>query len=157
MVRRALVTGFMPYGGRGVNRAAEIAAALDGTTLADTPVVSRLLPVSFAKIAGMAETLLGDVNPCIVIGLGLWPGESLIRVERAALNAADFEIPDNDGYVAADEPVLDNGAAAKLATVPVPARPDAPLDAADPPRISNTAGAYSCNACLYTSLAASAS
>ena len=31
MVRPALVTGFMPYGGRGVNPAAEIAAALDGT------------------------------------------------------------------------------------------------------------------------------
>ena len=30
MVRPALVTGFMPYGGRGVNPAAEIAAALDG-------------------------------------------------------------------------------------------------------------------------------
>ena len=51
MVRPVLVTGFMPYGGRGVNPAAEIAAALEGRTLADTPVVSRLLPVSFAKIA----------------------------------------------------------------------------------------------------------
>jgi pyrrolidone-carboxylate peptidase len=38
MVRPALVTGFTPYGGRGVNPAAEIAAALDGRTLADTPV-----------------------------------------------------------------------------------------------------------------------
>ena len=40
MVRPALVTGFMPYGGRGVNPAAEIAAELDGRNLADTPVVS---------------------------------------------------------------------------------------------------------------------
>ena len=154
MVGPALVTGFMPYGGRGVNPAAEIAAALDGTTLADTPVVSRLLPVSFVKIAGMAETLLRDVNPCIVISLGLWPGESLIRVERAALNVADFEIPDNVGYVAADEPVLDNGAAAKLATVPVRAMVDALLDAGIPARISNTAGTYLCNACLYSFLSA---
>jgi pyroglutamyl-peptidase len=157
MVRPALVTGFMPYGGRGVNPAAEIAAALDGTTLADTPVVSRLLPVSFVKIAGMAETLLRDVNPCIVISLGLWPGESLIRVERAALNVADFEIPDNVGYVAADEPVLDNNAAAKLATVPVRAMVDALLDAGIPARISNTAGTYLCNACLSSFLSAAAS
>ena len=83
MVRPALVTGFMPYGGRGVNPAAEIAAALDGATLAATPVVSRLLPVSFGEIAGMAETLLRDLDPCVVISLGLWPGESLIRIERA--------------------------------------------------------------------------
>ena len=158
MVRPALVTGFMPYGGRGVNPAAEIAAALDGTTLADTPVVSRLLPVTFVKIAGMAETLLRDVNPCIVISLGLWPGESLIRVERAALNVADFEIPDNVGYVAADEPVLDSPcAAAKLATVPVRPMVDALLDAGIPARISNTAGTYLCNACLFSFLSAAES
>ena len=156
MVRPALVTGFMPYGGRGVRSGRwRSPAALDGGTLADTPVVSRLLPVSFVKIAGMAETLLRDVNPCIVISLGLWPGESLIRVERAALNVADFEIPDNVGYVAADEPVLhDNGAAAKLATVPVRAMVDALLDAGIPARISNTAGTYLCNACLYSFLSA---
>jgi len=45
MVRPALVTGFMPYGGRGANPAAEIAAALDGRTLADTPVVAARLAV----------------------------------------------------------------------------------------------------------------
>jgi pyroglutamyl-peptidase len=105
----------------------------------------------------MAETLLRDVNPCIVISLGLWPGESLIRVERAALNVADFEIPDNVGHVAADEPVLDNGAAAKLATVPVRAMVDALLDAGIPARISNTAGTFLCNACLYSFLSAAES
>jgi pyroglutamyl-peptidase len=154
MVRPALVTGFMPYGGRGANPAAEIAAALDGRTLADTPVVSRLLPVSFAEIIGMAETLLRDINPCVVIGLGLWPGEPVIRIERAALNVADFEIPDNLGYLAAEEPVLHNGAAAKLATVAVRAIADALLDAGIPARVSNTAGTYLCNACLYGFLAA---
>ena len=43
MLRPALVTGFMPYAGRGVNPAAEIAKALDGKIIADTPVVTRLL------------------------------------------------------------------------------------------------------------------
>jgi len=154
MVRPALVTGFMPYGGRGVNPAAEIAAALDGGTLAATPVVSRLLPVSFGELAGMVETLLRDLDPCVVISLGLWPGESLIRIERVALNVADFEIPDNRGYVAADESVLANGAAAKFATVPVRAMVEALLDAGIPARVSNTAGTYLCNACLYNFLSA---
>ena len=154
MVRPALVTGFMPYGGRGVNPAAEIAAALDGATLAATPVVSRLLPVSFGEIARMAETLLRDLDPCVVISLGLWPGELLIRIERVALNVADFEIPDNRGYVAADELVLANGAAAKFATVPVRAMVEALLDAGIPARVSNTAGTYLCNACLYNFLSA---
>lgn len=153
MVRPALVTGFMPYGGRGVNPAAEIAAALDGGTLAATPVVSRLLPVSLAEIAGMAETLLRDLDPCVVVSLGLWPGESLIRIERVAVNVADFEIPDNRGHLAVDESVLANGAAAKFATVPVRAMMEALLDAGIPARVSNTAGTFLCNAaCLYNFL-----
>jgi pyroglutamyl-peptidase len=157
MVRPVLVTGFMPYGGRAVNPAAEIATALDGRTVANTAVVSRLLPVSFAKIAGSAKTLLRDVNPCVVISVGLWPGEPLIRVERAALNVADFEIPDNVGYAAADEPVVDGGDTARLATVPVGAIVNALLDAEIPARISNTAGTYLCNACLYSFLSAAES
>jgi pyroglutamyl-peptidase len=155
-VRPALVTGFMPYGGRGVNPAGEIATALDGRTIADTPVVSRLLPVSFAEIAGMAETLLHEINPVFVISLGLWPGESVIRIERVGLNVADFEIADNLGYVATDEPVLGNDTAAKLATLPVRAMQEALLDAGIPARISNTAGTYLCNACLYSFLSAAA-
>ena len=154
--RPALVTGFMPYAGRGVNPAAEIAAALDGRTIADTLIISRMLPVSFAEIAGMAETLLREINPEIVIGIGLWPGEPVIRIERVGLNVADFEIPDNLGYVAADEPVLGNAAAARLATVPVRAMEEALLDAGIPARISNTAGTYLCNACLYSFLSAAA-
>ena len=144
MVRPALVTGFMPYGGRGVNPAAEIAAALDGGTLAATPVVCRLLPVSLGEIAGIAETLLRDLDPCVVVSLGLWPGESLIRIERVALNVADFEIPDNRGYLAVDESVLANGVAAKFATVPVRAMMEALLDAGIPARVSNTAGTFLC-------------
>jgi pyroglutamyl-peptidase len=152
--RPVLVTGFMPYGGRGVNPAAEIAAALDGRTIADRSIVARMLPVSFAEVAAMAETLLREINPAIVISIGLWPGEPVIRIERVGLNVADFEIPDNLGYVAADEPVLGNGAAAGLATVPVRAMEEALLDAGIPARISNTAGTYLCNACLYSFLSA---
>ena len=154
MVRPALVTGFMPYAGRGVNPAAEIAKALDGKIIADTPVVARLLPVSFAEIATVAETLLRELNPCVVVSLGLWPGEPVIRIERVGLNVADFEIPDNLGHMATDEPVLGNGAPAKLATLPIRAMEQALLDAGIPARISSTAGTYLCNACLYSFLRA---
>ena len=57
MARPALVTGYMPYGGRGVNPAAEIARAVEGKTIAGAPVVSRLLPVAFAEILATAEAL----------------------------------------------------------------------------------------------------
>ena len=127
-------------------------------TLADAAVVSRLLPVSFVKIAGMAATLLRDVNPCIVAQPRALAGRVAHPCRTGgSLNVADFEIPDNVGYVAADEPVLDNNAAAKLATVPVRAIVNALLVAGIPARISNTAGTYLCNACLYSFLSAAES
>ena len=151
MDRPVLVTGFMPYAGRGVNPAAEIAKALDGRVVAGAPVVARLLPVSFAEIADVAVALIGELDPRVVVNIGLWPGEPLIRIERVALNVADFEIPDNRGQLASDDPVHGNGAVA-IATLPVRTIEQALLEAGIPARMSNTAGTYLCNACLYTLL-----
>ena len=107
-VHPALVTGFAPYAGRGRNPAAEIAAALDGRSIADVPVVGRLLPVALDEIAGKAESLLNELKPRVVISIGLWPGEAMVRIERVGLNLADFEIPDNDGRLAHDESLSEN-------------------------------------------------
>ena len=74
--RPVLVTGFAPYAGRGRNPAADIAHALDGCTIAEVPVVGRLLPVALDEIIAKAESLLDELRPCIVINVGLWPGES---------------------------------------------------------------------------------
>ncbi len=149
-----LVTGFAPYGGRGRNPAADIAKALDGTAVAGMPVVGRLLPVSLAEIAATAEGLLDELRPRLVISLGLWPGEPVIRIERVGLNVADFEIPDNDARMALDEPIMANGPAAKFSTLPARKIEDALLAAGIPARISHSAGTFLCNACLYAFLSA---
>jgi len=116
---RALVTGFVPYGGRGRNPAAEIATALDGRTILGMPVIGRTLPVSYSEIRRSVEELLDELRPRIVISLGLWPGATTIRVERVGVNVADFEIPDNTGRLANDELIVGNGSAAMFATLPI--------------------------------------
>lgn len=154
MGRPALVTGFMPYAGRGRNPSSEIAKALDRKIILGTPVVGRSLPVSLADIMTFASNLLQELNPRVVISLGLWPGEPVVRIERVGLNVADFEIPDNRGRMATDEPILGNAFAAKFSTLPVRKIETALLQAGIPARISNTAGTYLCNACLYSFLSA---
>src|SRR6478672_10781687 len=153
--RPVLVTGFAPYRGRGRNPAADIAHALDGCTIAEVPVVGRLLPVALDEIIAKAESLLDELQPRIVINVGLWPGESMVRIERVGLNLADFEIPDNHGRKARDESLSRNGPAAKFATLPVRKIEEAMLAAGIPSRISNSAGSFLCNACLYSFLSAS--
>lgn len=150
--RAALVTGFQPYGGRGLNPAAEVARHLDGETIEGVAVVGRSLPVSMRALGESLEQALAEVDPVMVISLGLWPGGQLIRLERVALNLADFEIPDNDGELAADAPVEASGTSARMATLPLRRVEQALLDAGIPVRLSSTAGTYLCNAALYRAL-----
>jgi pyroglutamyl-peptidase len=152
----ALITGFEGYGGRGRNPAGETALALDGRTIAGVKVVGRCLPVAFGRLAAALEGLFEEVAPDIVISLGLWPGEPMLRLERVGINVADFEIPDNEGGWHTDEPLSGNGSAAMLATLPNREIRDALLSAAIPARISATAGTFLCNATLYTTLSLAA-
>jgi pyroglutamyl-peptidase len=153
----ALVTGFEPYAGRGSNPAYEVMRALDGKQIAGISIVGRALPVSYAALRGRIENLLEEVDPIIVLSLGLWPGEAVIRLERLAANVADFEIADNDGRIVTDEPVISGGALALAATLPLPQIEQALLAEGIPTRVSGTAGSFLCNACLYHFLQAGAS
>ncbi len=151
---RVLITGFEPYGGRDVNPAHEVMSQLDGRHVGGCDVVGRSLPVRLDGLRADIAALLEDVKPDIVLSLGLWPGESVIRIERVALNLADFDIADNAGARLVDQPLVANGAAALLSTLPVREIETALLDAGIPAQLSNTAGAFLCNACLHGFLSA---
>ena len=153
-MRPALVTGFEPYGGRGRNPAGEVAARLDGSEVGGVRVVSRNLPVAFAALDEAVAATLAEVDPAVVIGLGLCPNEPVIRLERVAINVADFPIPDNDGAVLIDRPLDAAGAAARFATLPLRRIEEALLRAGIPTRLSNSAGTYLCNKALYRYLGA---
>jgi pyroglutamyl-peptidase len=147
-----LITGFEPYGGRASNPANETMKALDGFQLEGWTVVGRGLPVSVSRMKSKLQALLDEVRPAAVIALGLWPGEAMIRLERIAVNVADFEIADNDGLLLRDAFVSDRGLAAHYATLPLRAIQSAMLKNGIPARISATAGTFLCNACLFTLL-----
>ncbi len=155
--RRALLTGFEPYGGRGSNPAYDVMRALDGKEIRGVTIVGRALPVSYAALRRRIDEVLDEVDPIAVLSLGLWPGEPVIRLERLAANVTDFEIADNDGLIMTDGEVVGGGVLALAATLPLREIEHALLAAGIPARISGTAGSFLCNACLYHFLSASAS
>src|SRR5258707_4670402 len=104
-----VVTGFEPYGGRRINPAAEVAKAVDGSTIDGYAVIGAILPVSQRGLRERLEALLTELRPAVVVSLGLAPGEAMIRLERFGLNLLDFEIADNDGARLADAPIEANG------------------------------------------------
>jgi pyroglutamyl-peptidase len=154
MAEPALITGFEPYGGRSLNPSAQLADALDGAHIDGLAVVGRKLPVAFAGLAERIDSVLDEVQPALVIALGLWPGEPMIRLERIGFNLANFEIADNAGARLEDAAIAPAGATALAASLPLRAIEQALLAAGIPTRLSNTAGTYLCNATLYTLLAA---
>ena len=152
-MRPILVTGFEPYGNRGINPAYQVMRALDGKTIAGATVIGRGLPVALATLQANIDKILDDLTPSAIISLGLWPGEPLIRIERVGVNIADFEIADNEGALPRDSELSRSGAAARFASLPVREIEEAMLAAGIPARVSATAGTFLCNACLYTFLA----
>lgn len=147
-----LLTGFEPYGALPANPALEAMRALEGTDIAGFRVVGRALPVSLERIGQALEEAIVEAGPAAVIALGLCPSEAAIRLERVGLNLADFALADNDGAKSADRPLAPQGPAARWSTLPLRAIEQALLAAGTPARLSETAGTYLCNACLYLAL-----
>ena len=156
-MKQLLLTGFEPFGDWTRNPSAEIASALDGWTPCDGwRVVGRRLPVDLTHLDGTLGALRREIRPTVIVHVGLAGHASEVAVERIGINVADFTLPDNAGRMATDQPLVVDGPAAYLSTLPARAIVDALRQAGIPARISNSAGTYLCNAALYLSLHAAA-
>ncbi len=150
--RAALVTGFDPFGGYELNPSAEIARRLDGARIGGVPVAGRVLPVDMVAVGDAFADALRGIDPVAVILLGLAPGEPMIRLERVALNLADFSIPDNAGVRLADHALDRKGGVGIWTRLPLRRIQTKLLSAGIPARLSETAGTYLCNAAMYRAL-----
>jgi pyroglutamyl-peptidase len=146
---RVLVTGFETFGGHDENPSALVAGALDGREIAGARVAARILPVDLARLDAALEAALAEVAPDVAIAFGLAGDEAVIRLERVALNVADFGIPDNGGALHRNRALEPGGPDARFSRLPLEAILDATLAAGIPARLSQTAGLYLCNAAMY--------
>lgn len=146
-----LVTGFQGYAGRSANPSELVARALDGQRIAGVAVAGRALPVDFHAVRRDLPGLIDELRPRMVVSLGLWPGEPMIRIERMAANWSWFELPDNAGH-RQNGKVIEGGPDGYLATLPADDMQAAIRRAGLPCRQSGSAGTYLCNATLYIAL-----
>ena len=146
------MTGFEPFGAHSVNPTEGLAKAIDGRRVGDFAVVGVVLPVHHADTASRLGALLAETNPEAILHLGLAAGRARVALERVAINAMDYEVPDNAGYRASGEPCIPGGPAAYLSTLPLPTIVKALVDEGIPAYTSNTAGTYLCNQTLYWTL-----
>ena len=146
------MTGFEPFGAHSVNPTEGLAKAIDGRRVGDFAVMGMVLPVHHADTASRLGALLAETNPEAILHLGLAAGRARVALERIAINAMDYEVPDNAGYRASGEPCIPGGPAAYLSTLPLSTIVKALVDEGIPAYTSNTAGTYLCNQTLYWTL-----
>jgi len=144
-----LVTGFEPFGGETINPSWEAAHALDGERLGGAVFAARRLPCVVDDAGPVLIDAIEELNPALVLCLGLAGGRTDVSIERVAINIVDARIPDNAGRQPVDEPVVAGAPAAYFSTLPIKAMLRALRDDGIPASISSTAGTYVCNAVFY--------
>ena len=102
---KALVTGFEPFAGDGVNPAGEAVLGLR-SRLNELAIHTRVLPTVFGQAIAALEDAVVTVRPDIVLCVGLAGGRAELSLERVAINVDDARIPDNDGQQPIDRPVV---------------------------------------------------
>lgn len=150
-MKTLLLTGFEPFMKFPVNPTMRIAEELHGTKIGNYKIHSEILPVEFSKSGDALMAYIKEVNPDVVISLGLAGGRSKITPERIAINVNDGPA-DNRGHVPVDEPIIPGGADGYFSTIPNREMVNALNEFGLPATISNTAGAYLCNNVMYRAL-----
>lgn len=144
-----LLTGFEPFDGDTVNPSWAVASALHGRVIAGARVQAHCLPVTFGGAPQSLAEALAELQPALVIALGLASGRAEVSIERVAVNLIDARIPDNAGERLQDQPVRADAPPAYFSTLPVKAMRNALRAAGHPAGLSLTAGAFVCNQVFF--------
>ena len=153
MSRHVLLTGFEPFGPHRVNPSELLVRSLEGRVVAGFVIAVRVFPVESRTLRDRLAAAFDETTPEVAVGIGYAPGRAALALERVALNVADYELPDAAGVQHRDQPIDENGPAARFATLPNRAILDAWAAVGIPGHLSNSAGTYLCNQWLYDALA----
>ena len=148
-MKKILITGFDPFNGNTANPSWMAAQALPDR-VGDYEVHRLQLPTVYGQAAQMVIDFAQQLQPDVILCLGLAGGRAAVTPERVGINIRSASIPDNAGQQFTDAPIVPGGPAAYFSTLPVTAIVAAIREAGVPGAVSNTAGTYVCNDVLYT-------
>lgn len=151
MEKRLLITGFDPFGCNTANPSWMAVEKLPDK-IGDYMLYKLPIPTVFGKAAALILEKANEIQPDLVLCVGLAGGRDAVTPERIAVNIRDARIPDNEENQPQGEFVLPHSPAAYFATVPVGKMAQAIRSAHIPGAVSNTAGTFVCNDVFYTLL-----
>lgn len=143
-----LVTGFDPFGGEKINPAQEAVMRLPDR-IGGHSIHKLIVPTVFGKAGDAAVEAMEALSCGAVICVGQAGGRTAVTPERVAINMRDAGIPDNEGNIPQEEPVILGGPAAYFSTLPVKKMAEAIRAAGLPGQVSNSTGTFVCNDLHY--------
>lgn len=143
-----LVTAFEPFGPWDHNSTVDVAEKLSYELGAAT----LTLPVDIVSAPQLLRSTIRAIGPTAVLALGLHGRTRSVRVERAALNVADFSLADNAGRVVHSQPVVEGAPDGRLTSANVREVVNTMRADGVPADVSNSAGTYLCNAIYFVAL-----
>jgi pyroglutamyl-peptidase len=149
MNKRILITGFEPFGGDTENPSDKVVGRLRGRMVAGRKVVGLTLPVVFGESCERLRAAIEEVQPEVVICLGLAANRQGISLERIAINIDDARMPDNRNQQPIDQAIEPDGPAAYWTRLPIKALRERLIAAGFAAEISQSAGTYVCNHLFY--------
>lgn len=150
-MKKILLTGFEPFGKDKINPSEEVLKKIK-TEYNHCKVYKIILPVVFKESAIKLKKAIKEIEPDIIISLGLAGGRDNISIERVAINIDDARIPDNNGKQPIDEVISSEGNAAYFSTLPIKRIVDGINKLSIKSSVSNSAGTYVCNHIMYSAL-----
>ena len=150
--KKILLTGFGPFGGADTNPAMQLVHALDDQVSDAYRVYGAILPVERYRAIECLKEKIDEIEPDLVILLGVAVGRENISLEKVAINFDDFRIPDNGGNQPIGEAIKAEGPAAYFSTLPINRMREVIAAQDIPVEISFSAGTYVCNHIMYGAL-----
>jgi len=148
---RILLTGFAPFGRERSNPSWTIAHELDGEVVGGFRLKAIRLSVNCRRASREISAAIAKLRPRAVLGLGQAGGRTSLSIERVAINLASHRAGElnsrEDG-----RPVIRDGPDAYFTRIPYAKILRALERQKIPASISLSAGAYACNAMMYSAL-----
>lgn len=145
---KIVVTGFGAFLNNKTNPTIEILKKLP-KTIDNSEIYPIELPVVFDECFYYLKPYLEQIQPDVILMLGLAGGRKAITPERIAVNMKDAIGPDNQGHLPKDEIIIKNAKTAYFSTLPLRKIESILKELNIPVAISNSAGLYVCNNIMY--------
>ncbi len=148
-MKRAILTGFEPFGPYKFNPTQDVAKEYDGTNLKGIEIVGLVLPCTyygaFEKLSGQIE----EFSPDIILSTGLASSIPGFRLELLGKNVMNGKYPDADGKKPENEPIIKSGKAKYRTNCDIIHLAEKFEDASLTVDISSDAEEFICNSLIY--------